>query len=75
MLNFVVSLILLTVLLAAIYKVLPRYNYQMALTSSLERSQLLSSLSGKSLIGWYLGSRRNCIVTVAQRSESKRGRG
>jgi membrane protein len=54
--NFVVSLLLLTVLFAAIYKVLPdtAIRWRDVVIGAFATAILL--IIGKSLIGWYLGS-------------------
>lgn len=54
--NFVISLILLSVLFAAIYKVLPDRSiaWRDVVTGAIITSVLFTI--GKSLIGWYLGS-------------------
>jgi len=55
-LNFVVSLVLISVLFAAIYKVLPDHpiSWRDVVTGAVVTALLFTV--GKSLIGWYLGS-------------------
>lgn len=55
-LNYIVSLVLLAILFAAIYKVLPdrQLQWRDVVTGALVTSLLFTV--GKSLIGWYIGS-------------------
>jgi len=56
LLNFTVSLVLLAILFAAIYKVLPdrRLQWRDVIVGAIVTAVLFTI--GKSLIGWYLGS-------------------